>query len=177
MAHLFDNAKERDLDTGENTRQEPPRWVLFAVFAGLALLGSTSALLWRSYGGTLPAMPSFASTTGSSAAPAAAASADKPVALKDFQAFQQQIAGSMQSTAQLLAVQQAEMKRLSDQVSVLAAKIDLLQRPAAAAQAALPAQAPQASAPAARKKPPARKPPASISVGGAPLPPPVQLNR
>jgi hypothetical protein len=42
----------------------------------------------------------------------------------------------MQSTAQLVAAQQAEIKRLSHQVAALSAKIDALQPPAASAQAA-----------------------------------------
>ena len=97
--------------------------------------------------------------------------ADKTVGLKDFQAFQQQITGTLQSTAQLVAAQQAEIKRLSDQVAALTAKIDTLQRPAASAQAAAPAASPPAPV-AARKKSAAPKQPPAISVGGAPLPPP-----
>jgi hypothetical protein len=77
----------------------------------------------------------------------------------------------MQSNAQLLASQQAELKRLADQVTVLTAKVDLLERPAASAQASLPAPAPPPPAPVApRKRPAAPKQPAAISVGGAPLP-------
>jgi uncharacterized coiled-coil protein SlyX len=95
---------------------------------------------------------------------------DKSVGLKDFQAFQQQITGTLQSTAQLVAAQQAEIKRLSDQVAALGATIDTLQRPAASAQAAAPAPPPAPAAP--RKKPAAPKQPPAISVGGAPLPPP-----
>jgi hypothetical protein len=52
--------------------------------------------------------------------------ADKPVGLGDLQAFQQQIAGSAQSTEKLLTAQQAEIKRLSDQVAVPSGKLDLL---------------------------------------------------
>jgi uncharacterized coiled-coil protein SlyX len=170
VAHLFDNAP----DEIEDLHQPAParrRWVPIAVAAGLAMLGATSALLWRSWDGGLPALPSFMS---SGAAPGAAPAevADKTVGLKDFQAFQQQIAATLQSTAQLVAAQQAEMKRLSDQVAALAAKIDAQQRPAASAQAAAPVLPPPTPAPAARKKPAAPKQPPGISVGGAPLPPP-----
>jgi uncharacterized coiled-coil protein SlyX len=107
----------------------------------------------------------------SGAAPGAAPAEDKTVGLKDFQAFQQQITATLQSTAQLVAAQQAEIKRLSDQVAALGATIDTLQRPAASAQAAAPA--PPAPV-AARKKPAAPKQPPAISVGGAPLPPPTR---
>lgn len=168
MAHLFDNAHEEALD--QQSAPTRRRWVPIAAAAGLALFGSASALLWNAWGGGLPSLPSFTS----SAAPgsAAAETPDKTVGLKDFQAFQQQIATTVQSTAQLVAAQQAEIKRLSDQVAALAAKIDTLQRPAASAQAAAPVPPPPpAPPPAARKRPIAPKQPPGISVGGAPLPP------
>lgn len=87
----------------------------------------------------------------------------------------------MQSTERLLAAQQAEIKRLSDQVVVLSGKLDLLQRPLSSAQAALPAAAPAPAAPkpvaAAKPKKPAVQSTGSISTGGAPLPPPAPLPR
>ncbi len=165
MAHLFDNSPD---DVEYETPEEPERrrWVPVAAAIGLAMLGSASAVLWNAWGSGLPAFPSF---TSSSAAPAEVP--DKTVALKDFQAFQAQMAATLQSTGQLVAAQQAEIKRLSDQVAALAAKIDTLQRPAASAQAAVPAAPPPAPAPAApRKRPAAAKPPPGISTGGAPLP-------
>lgn len=166
MAHLFDNAHD---EPDERQRHAPqrPRWVWAAGVAGLAMLGIVSAVLWRAWDGGLPSLPSFASVAAPGAAPAEAP--DKPVGSKEFRAFQQQIAGSLQSTAQLVAAQQAEIKRLSDQVSALTAKIDTLAHPAASAQAAVP---PPPPAPAVRKKPAAAKPAPGISVGGAPLPPP-----
>jgi uncharacterized coiled-coil protein SlyX len=168
VAHLFDNAR----DPTEDLHQPAPRarrWVPIAVAAGLALLGSASALLWHAWGGGLPALPSFMSVTAPGAAPAEVP--DKTVGLKDFQAFQQQIAATVQSTAQLVAAQQAEIKRLADQVAALTTKIDTLQRPAASAQAAAPAPSPPPPPPAAaRKKPAAAKLPPGISTGGAPLP-------
>lgn len=168
MAHLFDNRPD-DADYETEQAPERRRWVPIAVGAALlAVIGSSSAVVWRSFGGGLPALPFFTSGTEPAAAPAAIA--DKPVGLKDLQALQQQIAGPMQSTAQLLAAQQAELKRLADQVAVLSAKVDQLERPTAAAQAALPAAQP--ASPAPHKKPAAPKPAAAISVGGAPLPPP-----
>jgi cell division protein FtsB len=167
VAHLFDNARDETDDLHEPAPRRRRRWVPVVVAAGLALFGSASALLWHAWDGGFPALPSFASGTAPGAAPAEVP--DKTVGLKDFQAFQQQIAATVQSTAQLVAAQQAEIKRLSDQVSALAAKIDALQRPAASAQAAAPVP-PTAPAPAARKKPAAAKPPPGISTGGAPLP-------
>jgi uncharacterized coiled-coil protein SlyX len=170
VAHLFDNAPDA-MDDQEQEAPERRRWIPVAVAAGLAVLGVISAVLWRAYGDSLPALPSLASIRGTSAE-----AADKPVGLKDFQAFQQQVAGSIQSTAQLLAAQQAEIKRLSDQVTALNAKIDTLQRPAASAQASVPPPAAPAT-PAAPKKKPAPKPAATISTGGAPLPLAAQPSR
>jgi len=171
VAHLFNNQPD---DVNYETPQAPEprrrRWVAMAVAAAaLGVIGTGSAALWYGYGGSLPAWPSFASGPEQSAAPAAVA--DPPAGLKDLQALQQQIAGSLQSTAQLLAAQQAEIKRLADQIAVLTAKVELLERPPASAQASVPAQAPPPTAPAAaRKRPAAPKQPAAISVGGAPLP-------
>jgi uncharacterized coiled-coil protein SlyX len=171
VAHLFDNTPE---EAGDLQQPAPGRrrWVPIAVVAaGLALFGSASALLWSAWGGGLPALPSFASLTSFTSSAAPAEAPDKTVGLKDFQAFQQQIAATVQSTAQLVAAQQAEIKRLSDQVAALTAKIDTLQPPAATAQAAPPVPPPAPPpAPAARKRPAAAKLPPGISTGGAPLP-------
>jgi cell division protein FtsB len=165
VAHRYDE------DIDDETRREPERrrWVPIAVVAGLAIIGVATALLWRAYGDSHPALPFFAS----GAAPGAASPADvadKAVGLKEFQALQQQIAGSLQSSAQIVAAQQAEIKRLSDQVSALAAKIEALQNPATSAQAAAPVAPAPPPPPAARKKPAAAKLPPGISTGGAPLP-------
>jgi uncharacterized coiled-coil protein SlyX len=166
VAHLFDNAPE---EAGELHQPAPQRrrWIPVAAVAGLALFGAASALLWHAWSGGLPALPSF--TSGAPGA-APAQVPDKTVGLKDFQAFQQQIAATMQSTAQLVAAQQAEIKRLSDQVSALAAKIDALQPPAASAPAAAPVPPPPPPPSAAKKRPAAAKLPPGISTGGAPLP-------
>lgn len=99
------------------------------------------------------------------------------VAATEFAAFQAQTSASLQSATQLLTAQQAELKRLSEQVAGLTARIDGLQgamaAPAAAATVptAAPAPAPVATAPrptAPRKRP--AQPAGAISVGGAPLP-------
>jgi cytoskeletal protein RodZ len=174
VAHLFDNHPD---DAVFETRPPPrrSRTILFGVAAiALAVLGAGSAVLWHSFGGSLPALPSlssFTSASGTEPSPSPVATADKPVGLKDLQALQQQLTGAIQSNAQLLSSQQAELKRLADQVAVLTAKVDLLERPAASAQASVPPPAPPPPAPAApRKRSAAPKQPAGISVGGAPLP-------
>jgi len=167
--------------------EEPRRgllsWIL--IVALLAGTGSGSAFAWRAFGGDV----SFSPTPGTTVA-----AAEKPSTQADLAAMRQQITGSVQTTHQLLAAQQAEIKRLSEQVSALSSKLELLQRPVTSAQAAIPVPAPNAVAPAVKKKPEAPKPVAArpaepkpvdvkpvearptggpISTGGAPL----QLNR
>lgn len=158
--------------------EEPGRGPLFHIVVTVILVcfGSGSALVARASGMALPTLPSFTSVA-SSPAPVAV----KPVALSDLQALQQQVAGSVQSTERLLAAQQAEIKRLSDQVVALSGKLDLLQRPLASAQAALPAPvptpAPKPAAAAKPKKPAAVRSTGAISTGGAPLRAPLPLTR
>lgn len=159
--------EDEDYDDTPDEKPGSRALVRIVVAVMLAGAGSGSALLWRAYGSP----PS--TNVVSSAAPVA----DKPVGLADLQAFQQQIAGAVQSTEKLLTTQQAEIKRLSDQLSALSGKLDLLQRPVTSAQAALPPPAPKPVAPAPRKKPAALQPAGAISTGGAPLPPPVPLTR
>jgi uncharacterized coiled-coil protein SlyX len=76
---------------------------------------------------------------------------------------QQQLAGQVQAATQLLASQQAEIKRLSDQLAALTGKIDALQQPATPAPVA-----------PVRKKPAA---PAPVAGAPPPPPPPLQLSR
>jgi uncharacterized coiled-coil protein SlyX len=141
---------------------EGKRWVGTIVGAILlAIVGSGSAFVWRAYNGS--GFPTFALGGSAIAEP-------KSVGLAEFQAFQQQVVGQMQSNAQALAAQQAEVKRLSDQVAAVAAKFDALQSSISSARASIPA-----AAPISAKKPSKPKPVSRISTGGAPLPPPIEL--
>ena len=157
------------------------RWLARIVIVALLVgTGSGSALLWRAAGGG----PLQSLLPQSAMSPAPVAVAVKAPASGDVDAFRQQITNLNQSTQQLLAAQQAEIKRLSDQVATLSGKLDLLQRPVTSAQAAIPATKPSAP-PAAKKKPEGAKPVAAakpetrpavdpkptgtISTGGAPL--------
>ena len=172
-----------DDEIDDTPEQESGRGPLFHIVIGvmLACFGSGSALVARAYGMGLPTLPSL--TSGASVAGSPAPAAVKPVALSDLQALQQQVAGAVQSTERLLTAQQAEIKRLSDQVDVLSGKLDLLQRPLSSAQAALPTQTPAPKPVAAAKpKKPAQVPSqvqstGTISTGGAPLPAPVPFAR
>ena len=117
---------DEDFDDTPDKKPKGRALVRIVVALMLAGAGSGSALLWRAYGIGLPAFLCLTSV-----ATAAAPVVDKPLGLGDLRTFQQQIAGSMHSTERLLTAQQAE--RLSDQVSVLSGKLDLLQRPVTSA--------------------------------------------
>jgi hypothetical protein len=158
-----------DDDSNDLPDEEPKHRVLSTLVAALLLAGtgSGSAWLWWTYGNGAT-FPSFI-------AEKAVAAVDQPVGSNDSRAFQKQIIGSMQSNERLLSAQQAEIKRLSDQVSMLAGKLDLLPRPIAVAQAAIPGPKPMKPAP--QKKPREDKPAGAISTGGAPLAAPLQLSR
>jgi uncharacterized coiled-coil protein SlyX len=164
----------RTYDNGDyEPPEEPKRERLFsiAIVVTLVIVGVASAFLWRAYGNNLAALPSFASANGpsDSSAAQAASAAEKGVGLQAFQAFQLQLAGQTQETTRLLASQQTEIKRLSDQVAVLSGKIDALQRPAT------PTPVQKQITPPERKKP-ASTPTARSATSASPPPPPLKLN-
>jgi uncharacterized coiled-coil protein SlyX len=163
VAHLFDNANH-DVDYEVPPVPARRRWVVPVVVACLVLVGAGSALAWHSWGSGWPSWPTLALGT-------TPPETEKPVALKDFQALQQQAAAAAQSSAQQIAAQQAEIKRLADQVAALAGRIDTLQNTAAPAATPAP-PAPPPAAPRKRAAAPKQQP--AISVGGAPLPAPAR---
>lgn len=161
------------VSTADEPEEEPKRanWVSTAVVALLlACIGVGLAFFWRAYGGSVSALPSAASVSGPAAAPPGGVTGATEKGLSDLQAVQQQLAGQMQAATQLLASQQAEIKRLSDQLAALTGKIDALQQPVT------PAPVGKQVAPV-RKKPAA---PAVAAPAGAATPPPappLQLSR
>jgi uncharacterized coiled-coil protein SlyX len=185
VAYRTDDSHAVDDDLYEVDEDDEPRRGLLSWILIVALLigtGSGSALIWRSFGGG-PILTSLTSTT------TAIATSERPPGRGDLDVLRQEVTGSVQSTQQLLAAQQAEIKRLTEQVSALSGKLELLQRPVTSAQAAIPVPAPKAVVPAPKKKPEIAKPVAAkpadvkpaeakptngpISTGGAPL----QLSR
>lgn len=160
-------------------------WLLWLVVL-LVVIGGGGAYAWFNY-------DHLAELTHSAAASATGATSatDKTVNADDFDAFQQKTSTSLQAATDLVASQQAELKRLSDQVegltgqvAALTSKLDQQQAsgapapagagsPATApARASVVAATPVRPVPAApRKRPTAPKPAGAISVGGAPLPP------
>jgi hypothetical protein len=160
------------------------------ILAVLLLLGAAGGLLWLNLDTVTDALHGVASPASSSSNADVLASASEPaVSAADFSAFQQQTGSSIQTATDLLKAQQAELKRLSDQiqgltmqVSSLTTRMEQVQQgrvPAPGAAVAAPATpvaaAPMAAAPrpaptAPRKRAPADRPAGAISVGGAPLP-------
>jgi hypothetical protein len=131
------------------------------------------AYLWVNFGDQVrTAVFGIPPATGSTVT----ASAEQPVSRADFEAFERPTLDTLQSITARLDAQQADLKRLADQVAGLSAKVETLQ----GATSALPAQT--AVAPVAEPVPPRpptvaqrRKPAAPtmpsgpISTGGAPL--------
>jgi septal ring factor EnvC (AmiA/AmiB activator) len=106
-----------------------------ALVLGLVLGGALTGL-WLVYGSAPPN-----------------ASNETTQAIKDLQATDQRIAGQLQSVQQTLASEQAETKRLSDQVTALSGKLDALQQSfASAQQRSSPAPSEPATAPAKKRR-------------------------
>jgi uncharacterized coiled-coil protein SlyX len=142
-----------------------------ALFVVLLALGAAAGFTWLRHGDRLLEVTSLASSAGSSAA--VAATDASLVAASDFQSFQQQTAEALQSVTELLTAQQAQLKRLSDDVSGLSTKIDQMQSTlASGTTASLPPARLSVTVP--RRKPPTPRPAGAISVGGAPLVAPPQ---
>jgi hypothetical protein len=132
---------------------EPKRGLAFRILIVSILMGigSGSALIWRPFGGgAIPPTRALTATAG--------AAIKKPAGRDDLAAPRQEIAGSVQSSQQLLAAQQAEIKRLSNEVVALAGKLELL-HPMTSAQAAMPTPGPaRPPAPAAARSPAVAQP-------------------
>ena len=147
-------------------RIEAPRALV--IVGVLALIAAAAGYLWLNY-------DRFIEAATARAVPPEGANVEEMVTLKDFQSFQQQTAESTRSTNQDIAAEQADLRKLSDQVSALTARIDALQSaaesaPAQPATLAEPVIPPRPAAIAPRKKPRIPKPAGPISVGGTPLP-------
>jgi uncharacterized coiled-coil protein SlyX len=159
-------------DRYDEPQEKPKRASLVSTAVAALLLvcvGVGLAFSWRAYGGSVATLPSIAAVNGPAAAPGGAAV--KGVGPADLQALQQQLAGQIQAATQLLASQQAEIKRLSDQLAALTGKVDALQQPVA------PAPVAKQAAPVRKKPAPAPVAANPASAAAPPPPPPLQLSR
>jgi uncharacterized coiled-coil protein SlyX len=147
-----------ELDSGVALR--PRRsWVfrLIAAVAGLVIFAGAAAYLLLNYDHLFDTAPA--------AQLPISVSVEETVSPEDFKAFQQDAAEKLEAVRQAMADQQADLRKLGDQVSALAAKVDNLQSAAVAPPARPPVVA------MSKKPAPKKKPAGTISVGGAPLPP------
>jgi hypothetical protein len=139
------------------------------VLAGLA---GASAYLWLNDGDRLRSAI-FASPPAD--APVIAGG-EEAVGRADFEAFKKQASDSLRSATEHVDAQKADIRRLSDQMADLAAKLDSLQSVTSSAPAQTSAAPQQPVAPprlvaaAQRKRLVIAKPSGPISLGGAPLP-------
>ena len=92
----------------------------------LVLIGSGSAFLWYYYGAAITEL----------AASKTDAISQLTVTVQGLQQSQQSIAVDVRRNQEILQGQQADIKRLSDEIAQLATKLDLIQSSAREAQAA-----------------------------------------
>jgi uncharacterized coiled-coil protein SlyX len=155
-----------DDDFDDESTKPPERrlGLSIVVVAALTATGVAAGFLWRNYGNDLPAFPTFSSVNGPPLQ-----SVDKLAGLGELQALQQQSAGQLQTVLQILTSQQAEIKKLSEQVTTLAGKVDILQHSVTAAQVVPTPPVVKPAAPPARKKPAIANPIATNPTGAAPV--------
>jgi uncharacterized coiled-coil protein SlyX len=115
-----------------------------ALLLGLLLVGGFIAL-WVAYG-SAPPQPQ-AGVAANASNETAQVIRDLQTAIKGLETTDEKVAGQLQSVQQTLASNQAETKRLSDQVTALSGKLDALQQSFGSAQ--------RQSSPASSEPPPA----------------------
>jgi hypothetical protein len=119
-------------------------------------------------------LPNFSRFTAPSSRETASVPIPDPVSatLKDIQSSQQQNAAVLVSLTQSSATQQADLKRISRQLSALASQVDTLQNAVTPlTTSSIPHSNPRARVVGTLRKitPPLPKPVGPVSVGGAPL--------
>jgi uncharacterized coiled-coil protein SlyX len=123
---MLERARDRQIPLdafGQSIKLERPRRivVMLASLTAIAVMALASACyLWFNYDRSIEA--------GSSGAVAAVADPGAGVTLEKLQAVQQQTTSELEAMNQNIAATKAELQKLSDQVSALAAKVDALQK-------------------------------------------------
>ena len=143
-------ASSRDITTNHIVRIGSQPIALAAATLLLIVVGVASIALWRAYTGASPELDRVAATRQLQAR-AAQASEQLVEKTKGLEATQQEsidqlqvIQDQLQTVRRVLAAQQADSKRLSEQVSGLTEAIEGLRQSFASAQANEPAPAPAA---------------------------------
>jgi hypothetical protein len=156
MSYEFQDEREYEIEPargiGQLRNNRRTATVIYIVLALIGSIGGGAAFLWSRHGGALNDFAIFKSET-----------APQAVSLKVFDEYQQAVAANLRRDHEMLQAQDAEIRQLSDQVLLLAFKIDTLASRGREAQAAIPPVPVPKVAPKRR----AAKPP--LSTGGSPL--------
>jgi uncharacterized coiled-coil protein SlyX len=158
-----DSDEEFPRDREPASVEAPSRTRVVLWYLGLAIIGSAAAIGWHD-------RELIISQSAPEIAVAPAINPDVSSALKNLQAFQLQTAGQINQITQNIAATQADLKKLSDQLSALTARLDALQN-----AAAVPSPSPTAhpsAAPAHAQLKPGEKPiraPKPAGTAGVPM--------
>ena len=168
MAEEFDQGRRLDLDvvTRQRARGRGRAVVLF--IAVLVAASAAAGYLWLNYDWLIDLLPAQQTVDAPEIAPEVSA------ALKDLRSARQQATREIETIHQTLATQQADLNRMSEQLSALASRLDALQSaPPLRPTLVQPQPGGRAQAVEPQGKKPARTPKSTgpVSVGGAPLNP------
>ncbi len=139
--------------------------------AVVAAIGAATTYFWFNSDRLLEASSSH------EVAPAPVIDPEVTATLKDIQSLQQHTAAVLDALVEGAAAQQADLKRLSGQLSILAERVDALQNPAvppAPLAVSESTASVRAAVPPNKKRSHPSKPEGPVSVGGAPLSPSAQ---
>jgi hypothetical protein len=137
-----------------------------ALLIWMIVAGAGGAVAWDIYGSEVRSRLGILregapSVSASESTPETPANGDVVALVKDLQTSQKRTADQLEAALQMLTSEQAASRTMADALAALGAKVDALQRPAAAPAAKRPAPAPLAAVAPPRRSPPvAPRPPA-----------------
>jgi CII-binding regulator of phage lambda lysogenization HflD len=143
MSYELEGEREYQTEVAPDIGPLPSsRRITIVIYMVLALIGIGAAVLWHQYHGALEGLPTFKSETSPQA-----------VSLKSFDDYQRAVAENLRRHDEMLQAQDAEIKRLTDQVLQLITNMYSLESRIRDAQAAIPSVPKQASKKATAKLP------------------------
>jgi uncharacterized coiled-coil protein SlyX len=167
VAETLDNEKRPESQPATRPRasSRTPAIVVSSTFFALAFVSAATAYALSSFNRAAEQSPR---ETASAPIPDPAVSAT----LRDIQSAQQQNAAALERLTRGVADQQANLKRISDQLSSLLAQVNNLQdAPVWTSSISQPIVRARVAATSRKKVSPLPKPFGPVSVGGAPLSP------
>jgi hypothetical protein len=165
VAETLDDEKRPEYQSAIRQRasSQAPAIVVSLTFFALAFISAATAYALSGFNRAGEQSPR---ETASAPIPDSAMSAT----LRDIQSAQQQNAAALERLAHGVADQQANLKRISDQISSLMAQVNTLQdAPVWTSSISQPIVRARAIAMPRKRVPPLPKPFGPVSVGGAPL--------